>query len=132
VPEYRGYSFFMVRDEIVIVEPSTKKIVTVISKSGNTAAAPAATTTTKTTKTTYTQKQREAIRKSTRTRVTTGSSGSTTLSIGDRVPDTVELQTFDRTVVRSVPTVKTYRYITSPRGVYVVDPARRTIIEEID
>jgi Protein of unknown function (DUF1236) len=29
VPQYRGYSFFVVRDEIVIVEPSTYKIVTV-------------------------------------------------------------------------------------------------------
>lgn len=28
VPQYRGYDFFVVRDEIVIVEPSTYKIVT--------------------------------------------------------------------------------------------------------
>jgi len=35
-------------------------------------------------------------------------------------------------VVRTVPTVKTYRYITSPRGVYLVDPQRRVVIEEID
>src|SRR6267143_3500020 len=30
VPQYRGYSFFVVRDEIVIVEPSTYKIVIVL------------------------------------------------------------------------------------------------------
>jgi hypothetical protein len=130
VPQYRGYSFFVVRDEIVIVEPSTKKIVTVISRSGSTAAAGSTTTTRKTTK--YTDKQRDAIRKSVRTRTTTGSSSATEIQIGDRVPDTIELQTFDTQVVRTVPTVKTYRYITSPRGIYVVDPQRRVVIEEID
>src|SRR5713101_8296648 len=42
VPQYRGYSFFVVRDEIVIVEPSTYKIVTVLPRlGGSTAAAPA-------------------------------------------------------------------------------------------
>jgi len=29
-PQYRGYCFFVVRDQIVIVEPSTCKIVTVL------------------------------------------------------------------------------------------------------
>ena len=134
VPQYRGYSFFVVRDEIVIVEPSTKKIVTVISRSGDTAAAPAgsSTTTRTVTKSKYTDKQRDAIRKSMRTRTTTGASSSTEIQIGDRVPDTIELQSFDTQVIRTVPTVKTYRYITSPRGVYVVDPQRRVVIEEID
>ncbi len=42
VPQYRGYSFFVVRDEIVIVEPSTYQIVTVLPRNGGaTAAAPA-------------------------------------------------------------------------------------------
>ena len=44
VPQYRGYSFFVVRDEIVIVEPSTYQIVTVLPRNGGaTAAAPAST-----------------------------------------------------------------------------------------
>jgi hypothetical protein len=34
VPQYRGYSFFVVRDEIVIVEPSTYQIVTVLPHNG--------------------------------------------------------------------------------------------------
>lgn len=39
VPQYRGYSFFMERDEIVIVEPSTCQIVTVLPRSGGATAA---------------------------------------------------------------------------------------------
>ena len=34
VPQNRGYSFFVVRDEIVIVEPSTYQIVTVLPRTG--------------------------------------------------------------------------------------------------
>ena len=35
-------------------------------------------------------------------------------------------------VVRVVPSVRTYRYVPSPNGVYLVDPAERMVIEEID
>ncbi len=34
VPEYRGYDYVVVRDEIVIVEPRTRKIVTVVHRGG--------------------------------------------------------------------------------------------------
>jgi len=104
----------------------------VISREGNTAASGSTTTTKTVTKSKYSDKQRDAIRKSVRSRTTTGSSSATEIQIGDRVPDTIELQSFDTQVVRTVPTVKTYRYITSPRGLYLVDPERRVVIEEID
>jgi hypothetical protein len=32
VPAYRGYRYFIVRNEIVIVEPSSRKIVAVIQR----------------------------------------------------------------------------------------------------
>jgi hypothetical protein len=42
LPQYRGYNFFAVRDDIMIVEPSTYKIVDVLPRTGrSTAAAPA-------------------------------------------------------------------------------------------
>jgi len=62
VPQYRGYSFFVVRDEIVIVEPSTYKIVTVLPRSGGTtAAAPASSSR----KVTFTDRDRDVVRKHT-------------------------------------------------------------------
>ena len=76
VPQYRGYSFFVVRDEIVIVEPSTYKIVTVLPRSGGTtAAAPASSSR----KVTFTDRDRDVVRKHTRVsteRRTTGSAAS--------------------------------------------------------
>jgi len=34
VPAYRGYRYFIVKNEIVIVEPSSRRIVTVIERTG--------------------------------------------------------------------------------------------------
>ena len=36
VPEYRGYDYVVVRDEIVIVQPSTRKVVEVIHRGSET------------------------------------------------------------------------------------------------
>ena len=38
VPEYRGYEYVMVRDEIVILRPQTREIVTIIPASTSAAA----------------------------------------------------------------------------------------------
>jgi hypothetical protein len=60
VPQYRGYDFFLARDEIVIVEPSTYKIIDVIPRSGgSTASAPASSQR----KVTFSDRDREVIRK---------------------------------------------------------------------
>ena len=126
VPQYRGYQYFMVRDEIVIIEPRTKKIVTVISSTNRAAATPSSTTK----KVTFSEQDRAAIRKS--HRATTGSGTRSSVTVGQRLPDDVELRSFDEEVYRTVPTVREYRYIDSPRGVYIVDPSARTVIEEID
>jgi hypothetical protein len=132
VPQYRGYSFFAVRDEIVIVDPATYKIVTVLPRSGGTAAAPAASQK----KVTFTDKDRDAVRKHVRSsteRRTTGSSAARVeIRRGERVPDTIEIEEFPETVYREVPALREYRYIHRDSRTYVVEPTERRIIEEID
>ncbi len=134
VPQYRGYSFFVVRDEIVIVEPSTYKIVTVLPRSGGTtAAAPASSSR----KVTFTDRDRDVVRKHTRVsteRRTTGSAASARVEIrrGERVPDTVEIEEFPETVYRDAPSLRDYRYIHRENRTYLVEPTERRVIEEID
>lgn len=133
VPQYRGYSFFVVRDEIVIVEPSTYKIVTVLPRSGaSTAAAPAPSQN----RVTFTDKDREVVRKHTRARTeqhtTTGSSAKVIIRRGERLPDTVEMEEFPETVYRESPALKEYRYIHRENRTYLVNPSDRMVIEEID
>ncbi|MBR0925141.1 hypothetical protein ABH973_002335 [Bradyrhizobium ottawaense] len=137
VPQYRGYNFILVKDEIVIVEPSTYKIVTVLPYSGrSTAAAPART---EQRKVTFSDRDREVVRKHAKARpverekrVTTGSSVRTEIRTGERVPEGVEIEAFPEEVYRDAPTLREYRYINRDSRTYIVEPHERRIIEEID
>ncbi|QHP71267.1 DUF1236 domain-containing protein [Bradyrhizobium sp. LCT2] len=136
VPQYRGYNFVLVKDEIVIVEPSSYKIVAVLPYSGrSTAAAPART---EQRKTTFGDRDREVIRKHVkarpveRERQTTGSTVRTEIRRGERLPDGVEIDAFPDEVYREAPSLREYRYIHRDSRTYIVDPQERRIIEEID
>ncbi|MET4290553.1 hypothetical protein ABIB06_001319 [Bradyrhizobium sp. LB8.2] len=136
VPQYRGYNFVLVKDEIVIVEPSTYKIVTVLPYSGrSTAAAPART---EQRKATFSDRDREVIRKHAkvrpveRERQTTGSTVRTEIRRGERLPEGVEVETFPEEVYREAPSLREYRYINRDSRTYIVEPGERRVIEEID
>jgi hypothetical protein len=131
MPQYRGYNFFVVRDEIVIIEPNTYKIVDVLPRTGrSTAAAPAPH------RTTFSDRDREVIRKHARSsrteQRTTGSATSTRVKVGERLPDSVEIRSFPDEVYRESPSLREYRYIERDNRTYLIEPRERTIIEEID
>ena len=132
VPQYRGYNFFVVRDDIVIVDPSSYQIVDVLPRTGRaTAAAPASR------KMTFSDTDRAVIRKHARSarteqRTTGSSTTSTRARVGDRLPDSVEIRSFPEEVYRESPALREYRYIERDNRTYVVEPHERTIIEEID
>jgi hypothetical protein len=134
IPEYRDYDFFVVRDEVVIVEPHTHRIVDVIERHG---ASRAEATTTKTRhKVKLSVKDRRYLihhfsRK--RTTVTTGAAPSETrIIVGDYAPRAAEIEAFPPEVYREVPAVRSYRYVHSGNDVYLVDPDSRRVIERID
>lgn len=130
VPQYRGYSFVLVKDEIVIVEPSSYKIVAVLPYTGrSTAAAP----TRERSKVSFSDRDRDVIRKHTRSEGrTTGSAVRTEIRIGERVPESVEIEAFPDEVYRESPSLREYRYIHRDNRTYVVEPHERRVIEEID
>lgn len=137
VPQHRGYDFVLVKDEIVIVEPSSYKIVAVLPYSGrSTAAAPART---EERKATFSDRDREVVRKHAKARpvelekrVTTGSTVRTEIRTCARVPEGVEIEAFPEEVYRDAPTLPEYRYINRDSHTYIVEPHERRIIEEID
>ncbi|WP_407113930.1 DUF1236 domain-containing protein [Bradyrhizobium sp. LMG 9283] len=137
VPQYRGYSFALVKDQIVVVDPATYKIVTVLPYSGQSTAT--TTTTRERSASKFSDRDREAIRKHAKTRTegrgearTTGSTARTEIHIGDRIPDTVEVEEFPSTVYREAPDLREYRYIHRDTRTYVIEPRERRVIEEID
>jgi hypothetical protein len=135
VPQYRGYNFVLVKDEIVIVEPSSYKIVAVLPYSDrSTAAAPART---ERRKVTFSDRDREVIRKHAKARpVERHTTGSSTvrpeIRTGERVPEGVEIEVFPEEVYRESPSLREYRYIHRDSRTYIVEPQERRIIEEID
>ncbi len=136
LPQYRGYNFFVVRDDIVIVDPSTYKIVDVPPRTGrSTAAGPAPAPSSH--KMTFSDRDREIIRKHARSsrteQRTTGSSTTTTrFRVGERLPESVEIRSFPETVYRESPSLRDYRYFERENRTYVIEPRERTIIEEIE
>jgi hypothetical protein len=139
VPQYRGYNFLVVRNEIVIVDPSSYQIVTVLPRSGgSTAAAPARSQS----KASFTDKDRDAVRKHVKTKPerqatgstaqTTGSSARMVIRRGERLPEAVEVEEFPETVYRDAPALREYRYLHRENRTYLVDPGERMVIEEID
>ncbi|KMJ95105.1 MULTISPECIES: DUF1236 domain-containing protein [Bradyrhizobium] len=136
VPQYRGYNFVLVKDEIVIVEPSTYKIVTVLPYSGrSTASAP---TRTEQRKVTFSDRDREVVRKHAKARPveresrTTGSTVRREIRTGERLPESVEIEAFPEEVYRDAPSLREYRYINRDSRTYIVEPHERRVIEEID
>jgi hypothetical protein len=118
----------------VIVEPSSYKIVAVMPRSGgSTASAPAPAPSQR--KATFSDRDREVIRKHARAQTesrTTGSAASTRVRVGDRLPDSVEIESFSDDDYRDAPVLREYRYIHRDNRTYVVEPEERRIIEEID
>jgi len=105
LPQYRGYNFFVVRDDIVIVEPSTYKIVDVLPRTGRSTAAAPGSAPASHNKATFSDKDRETIRKHARSsrteqRTTGSSTTSTRVRIGERSPESVEMRSFPETVYR--------------------------------
>jgi uncharacterized protein DUF1236 len=132
VPQYRGYSYFVTDEQIVIVEPSSHRIVEVLpyEGGGRAAAAPARSER----KAQFSREQRESIKKyAVQKRSATVGSGSTRRTVvEDEVPVAIELDEFPETVVREVPSVRTYRYYRQDDDVVVVDPGSRRVIDVID
>jgi hypothetical protein len=135
VPQYRGYSFALVKDEIVVVDPATYKIVTVLPYSGQSTAT---TTTRERSANKFSDRDREVIRKHAKARTersearTTGSTARTEIHVGDRVPDSVEVEEFPSTVYEDAPDLRQYRYIHRDTRTYVIEPRERRVIEEVD
>jgi hypothetical protein len=118
VPEYRSYRYFVVDDQICIVEPSTYEIVEVIRVSDHTAGRDSRGSSAALM---LTEREKEILLRDVDLR-----SGSTlalgALTEGAEVPRDVSLRTFSAAVVEQVPKVRDYKYVTAENRLAIVDP----------
>lgn len=131
VPQFRGFDFFVVRDEVVIVEPRNHRIVDVIERTGGARTAE----TTRSRKLHLSERDRTFIRKHYASRRTVidraGPPRETHIVIGEDVPESVTVERFPREVYRRVPSVRSYGYVHEGRDLYLVEPGSRHVIESL-
>jgi hypothetical protein len=115
VPAYRSYRYFVVNEQICIVDPATYEIVEIIFVSGQTAGSGGPATLI------LTEEEKAIILREVDT-----NSGST-LALGALaedadVPRGVQVRVFPEAIVLKVPKVRGYRYFTAENRVAIVDP----------
>jgi hypothetical protein len=129
VPQFRGYSFVLIEERIVIIEPRTYRIVEVVEVSDR-GARTAATGCRE--RIELTTEQRTLIR----TQVLRGAAKvkgpGFRIEVGVALPGQIELRSFPDTVVREVSLIRPCRFVVVEDQIVLVDPDARRIVEIID
>lgn len=129
VPEYRGYRYAVVEDEIVIVEPRSNRVVEVIERRDGARAASGGG-----------NGSRDLRLSEAEQRIVYEAviadfepvDARVRLGLGATVPRRVELDRFPRRVVDQVPQLKNFRFVIVDKEVVVVEPRNREIVLVID
>jgi hypothetical protein len=135
-PRFRGHQFVLVEDEIVIIEPRTRRIVTTIPRSGGGVASRSSRTTTgaadSADRIRLSPEQRRVIRTIVVQEPICRYEQRIDFFIGIPLPSTAKVCEFPERVVSEVPEVRRYRYIVRDEEVIVVDPDdERRVVEVI-
>ncbi|MGO4572438.1 DUF1236 domain-containing protein [Microvirga sp. 2TAF3] len=123
-PQYRGYRYFVVRDEIVIVEPRTKKIVDVIRSSGGAG-------TQRTEKINLSPDKRTRLKTEVLRQVHERATKRIVIREGERLPPDVEIIDLPADVLAEFPELRGYRIAIIEDEVVLVEPETRQVVEVI-
>ncbi|MBM1170000.1 DUF1236 domain-containing protein [Microvirga arabica] len=121
VPAYRDYRYVVVKDQIVIVNPKTRKVVEVIERGATTASLG---TSQGSGSLSLSQDEETTVIKTLR------SDASAVFHEGATVPQCVELRPIPSTV--DVPELRSYRYVVVEDSVILVEPDSRRIVKILE
>jgi hypothetical protein len=131
VPQFRGFQYVVVEEEIVIIHPRTYRIVAVIPAEGR-GSARVATGARSTGRVQLSSAQRARILSFARSDCTTVLAQTDfDLAVGATIPQQIELCPFEDTVVSEVTVLRPYRFFLVQDQVVLVDPRDHTIVEVI-
>ncbi|MDQ0469841.1 DUF1236 domain-containing protein [Labrys wisconsinensis] len=128
-PEYRGYDYVIVQDEVVIVEPQTRRVVEVIRQGSGQRAMMQRTGGIR-----LTMAQRREILDYARERRIAAVQRSFDLQAGANVPSDIELVPLPDAVVGEVPDIRSYDFfVTGDQGdeIVLVDPGSHAVVDVI-
>ena len=126
-PQYRGYQYTVIEDEVVIVHPRTHEVVDVIREPSSTIET---TSRVGRERFVFTREQRETLKQAARRMTTAPVSGSPSAPMPDS--SCLTLQPVPEELVRTNPELGSYRYLAIGDQVVLVDPREQKIVEVID
>jgi hypothetical protein len=137
-PEYRGKKFIVVRDEIVIIEPGTKKVVAVMPRSARTTTGASTSGTSTSMRQSTSSKlqlapeKRRVIRETVIKEQAAPRCVDLQVSVGAEVPRSLQLRHLPDVVVTEVPEIRSYDFCLNGDDVVLIDPSDYRIVEVID
>lgn len=130
VPAYRSYRYFVVNDEVCIVDPGDYEIVDVVALSGEAvAAAPHGDKHGGMAALVLTPEEQAIIRRAVEFR---SGPRADVFEVGASAPSGIELRSFPDAVVEKVPKVKQMKFFTSESRLAIVDPGSDKVRLVID
>jgi Protein of unknown function (DUF1236) len=124
VPEYRGFEYVVVRDEVYIVQPSTRRVVETI-REGETQAMEAPS------RINLTETQQRLLFDSVRRAHLPEAHVTLEIRDGGMVPADVALEPVPQTVVAEIPIIERYRLFIADDRVVLVDPDTREVVDVV-
>ena len=128
VPQYRGYRYFVVHDEIVLVEPDTYEIVYVIDDRGPARAGGGGGACDELA---LTDDERRLIIRTIEIDRFRDEHGIR-VSVGERLPPRLELHEFPDAVIREVSKVRSCRFTVIDGDIAIVDPDERQVVVRVE
>lgn len=125
VPQYRGYDYVIVHDEVVIIEPKTRKIVTVLHQGG-------AGTSARRARLSIPTEKRSKIRSEIISSYHGPRDARFDVRVGEHLPESVTLQRLPPDVYALDPDLRTYEYVVVGEDVVFVEPQTREIVEVLN
>lgn len=132
-PSFRGHKFVLVEDEIVIIQPRSRRIVATIPRDGERASLRSTTGAAATGSRLRLQAEdRSVIRTVVLREAECRYETRIDFRIGLPLPRTVQICEFPDEIVAQVPGIRSYRYVVHGDDIALIDPEEHRIIEVID
>jgi hypothetical protein len=124
MPQYRGYEFVTVRDEIAIVRPGTREVVDVIREPGSSSSFASMTTHQGSSSTIHLTDQQ-------RTRLREEAGRFKTSQVSSAGPQCLSLQPVPDSLANENPELKQYQMLAIGDDIVLVDPNQKKIVDVI-
>jgi hypothetical protein len=125
MPQYRGYDYVTVRDEVYIVRPGTREVVDVIQQPGSSSSSYASMTTHQGSSTTIHLTDQQ------KTRLRTEAKRFTTSQVSGAGSQCLALQPVPSFLANENPDMKKYQMLSIGDDIVLVDPAQKKVVDVI-